>query len=108
MFIPEKNQIHEPSMHGTPKAVILRGGVLPNVTQVAVATLEETDVMEPHRHATMYENYYVLEGEAVYHVAGEQHHVGPGDFLVVPPGAEHFQKVTKGPHRIFYWGIAVD
>ena len=106
MFIPVSAQIQETSFHGTPKAVILRGGVLPNVTQVAVATLHETDVMEPHRHATMYEIYYVLTGEATYYVAGETHQVGPGDFLVVPPGAEHFQKVTKGPHQIFYWGIA--
>jgi len=107
MFIPVSAQIQEPSQHGTPKAVILRGGVLPNVTQVAVAALQETDVMEPHRHDTMYEIYYVLEGEATYHVDSQQHHVVPGDFLVVPPGAEHFQQVTKGPHKIFYWGIAV-
>ncbi len=107
MFIPVSAQIEETSRHGTMKSVILRGGVLPDVTQVAVATLQESDVMEPHQHDTMYEIYYCLEGEATYHVAGEQHPVRPGDFLVVPPGAEHFQQVTKGPHKIFYWGIAV-
>ena len=107
MLVRQSEQIEEPSLHGTPKAVILRGGVLPNVTQVAVATLRESDVIEPHRHPTMYEIYYVLEGEATYHVAGEPQHVAPGDFLVVPPGAEHFQQVTKGPHRVFYWGISV-
>lgn len=107
MLVRVSERIEEPSRHGTPKAVIVRGGVLPNVTQVAVATLQESDLMEPHRHETMYEIYYVLEGEAVYHVAGEDHAVAPGDFLIVPPGAEHFQRVTKGPHKIFYWGIAV-
>ena len=107
MLVRLRDQIQEPSRHGTPKAVILRGGVLPGVTQVAVAVLEETDVMEPHRHDTMYEIYYVLEGEAIYHVDSAEHAVVPGDFLVVPPGAEHFQRVTKGPHKIFYWGIAV-
>ena len=38
MLIPVSAQIHEPSHDGTPKAIILRGGVLRNLTQVAVAT----------------------------------------------------------------------
>jgi len=48
MLIPVSAQIHEFSHGGTPKAILLRGGVLRNLTQVAVATLRETDVMGPH------------------------------------------------------------
>ena len=51
--------------------------------------MEEGFEAEPHSHPTMYESYYVLEGR------------------VVPPGAVHRQCVTRGPHRVFYWGIAV-
>lgn len=97
----------EPSAHNTPKQVYLRGGVLPNVTQVAVGTLETGFEAELHAHPTMYENYYVLEGRAVYQVGENEYEVGPGDMIIVPPATLHRQRVIAGPHRIFYWGIAV-
>ena len=97
----------EASRHGTPKRVFLREGVLPAVTQAAIGIMEQGFTAEPHSHPTMYENYYVLEGRAVYEVGGESFAVEPGDMIVVPPGAVHRQRVTEGPHRVFYWGIAV-
>ena len=108
MVIRSDQCVKEPTRHGNPKRVILRQGVLPQVTQVAVAEFEPSDEVELHVHPTMYENYYVLEGRAVYEIAGEKHEAGPGDFLVVPPGAPHRQTEFKERHRIFYWGIAVD
>jgi quercetin dioxygenase-like cupin family protein len=96
----------EPTAHGNPKQVLLRGGTLPNVTQVAVATFEGETETELHTHPTMYEVYFVLEGRAVYTIGEEETEVGPGDFFYVPPGVAHRQRVTAGPHRIFYWGIA--
>jgi quercetin dioxygenase-like cupin family protein len=107
MLIRGKDRAVEPSRHGSPKQVYLGGGVLPDVTQVAVATLEEGFEAELHAHPTMYENYYVLSGRAIYRVGDEEYEVEPGDMIVVPPGAVHRQRVTQGPHRIFYWGIAV-
>jgi mannose-6-phosphate isomerase-like protein (cupin superfamily) len=108
MLIKADQTISEATSHGTPKRVILRGGVLPDVTQVAVATLTEADEVELHSHATMYENYFVLEGRALYIVGDETYEIGPGDFLVIPPGVPHQPKVTAGPLRVFYWGIATD
>jgi quercetin dioxygenase-like cupin family protein len=107
MLIKSHNCPIEPSLHGNPKQVFLRGGVLPDVTQVAVGTMEQGHVAEPHQHPTMFEIYYVLEGRAVYHVGEDRHEVEPGDLIVVPPATIHWQAVTEGPHRVFYWGIAV-
>lgn len=98
----------EPTRHGNPKQVLLRGGVLPGVTQVAVATFAEPVETDLHTHPTMHEVYFVLEGRATYRIGEERHEVGPGDFFVVPPGAPHNQTVTEAPHRIFYWGVAAD
>jgi quercetin dioxygenase-like cupin family protein len=95
-----------PSRHGNPKQVLAGPGVLPNVTQVAVAVFEGLMETELHSHPTMYESYFVLEGEAVYTVGEERYAVAPGDFFVVPPGTIHNQRVTVAPHRIFLWGIA--
>jgi quercetin dioxygenase-like cupin family protein len=108
MFVKASEAITEPSIHKTPKQVFLRQGVLPGVTQVATATLEPGVQIEPHTHPTMYEVYYMLSGRAVYHVGDQAYDVGPGDFVVVPPGTLHYQTVMEGPHRIFYWGLAVE
>jgi len=95
----------EPSLHGNPKRVILRRGILPHVPQVAVGTLTETDEVESHVHPTMYEVYFVLTGRALYTIGGETSEVGPGDLMIVPPNTPHRQQVLEGPHKIFYWGI---
>ncbi len=97
----------ELTSHGTPKRVLLRGGVLPDVTQVAVAEFGEGGEIEVHAHPTMWEVYYVLEGEAAYFVGEDVHEAGPGDLVIVPPATRHGLKVTRAPHRVFYWGIAV-
>jgi mannose-6-phosphate isomerase-like protein (cupin superfamily) len=98
----------EPTRHGTPKRVLLGNGILPGVTQVAVANFPEPTETELHSHPTMYEVYFVLEGRAVYTIGEERHDVSAGDFFFVPPGVTHNQRVTQAPHRIFYWGISID
>ncbi len=98
----------EPSRHGIPKQVLLRSGILPGVTQVAVATFSECGEIEPHSHASMYEFFFVLRGRATYRVGEAVLEVGPDDFFFVPPGVTHSLRVTSPPHQIFYWGIATD
>ena len=106
MIVKGSERPVEMTAHGTPKRVLLRGGVLPDVTQVAVASFGEHGEVELHAHPTMYEVYYVLEGEASYYVGEEVYEAGPGDLVVVPPGTAHGLRVTSGPHRVFYWGLA--
>ena len=96
----------QPTRHGTPKQVLLAGGVIPDVTQVAVATFPECVETDLHSHPTMYEIYFVLEGRATYTIGDDIVEVAPGTFLVVPPGVQHNQRVTEAPHRVFYWGVA--
>jgi len=97
----------ELTQHGNIKHVLARGGVLPGVTQVAVGVFPELRETDLHAHPTMYEVYFVLEGAATYRVGDERYDVSAGDFVIVPPGVLHNQKITTAPHRIFYWGIAV-
>ena len=42
-----------------------------------------------HRHAQMTDIFYVLEGELTLDLAGEQRVLGPGAFVLVPPGVIH-------------------
>lgn len=110
MLIRAEDRTHEPTRHGThiPKEVIIRGGILPSVTQVAIATFNEILETELHKHPTMYEVYYILAGRATYTVGNKDYEVRPGDFMFVPPDVLHKQRITEVPHKILYWGIAVD
>ena len=42
-----------------------------------------------HAHAAEDDSFYVLEGELVFTVDGEEIVAGPGTFLLVPPGLQH-------------------
>src|SRR5918995_3449628 len=42
-----------------------------------------------HRHATMTDIFYVLEGELAFQLGGEWRVLGPGSFVLVPPRIVH-------------------
>jgi quercetin dioxygenase-like cupin family protein len=78
------------------------------------ATAEETDgafllfedhmaegkVTPLHTHPDADEAFYVLEGEIVVHVDGDEHKVGPGGFALAPRGVPHAFLVTSGEARV--------
>jgi mannose-6-phosphate isomerase-like protein (cupin superfamily) len=43
----------------------------------------------PHRHKTMTDIFYVLEGELAFDLGGERRILGSGSFVLVPPGVVH-------------------
>lgn len=43
----------------------------------------------PHLHRRAEQFFYVLEGEAEFHLEGERHRVTPGCGLHIPPGVRH-------------------
>lgn len=42
-----------------------------------------------HSHPDSDETFYVLEGEILLHIAGQEHHVGAGGLAVAPRGVPH-------------------
>ncbi len=56
----------------------------------------------PHVHDDEDDAFYVLEGELVFTVDGEEVVAGAGTFVLVPPGVEHtFENRTDAPARFF-------
>ena len=53
-----------------------------------------------HTHPDADEAFYVLEGEIVVHVDGEDHKVGPGGFALAPRGVPHAFLVTSEGTRL--------
>ena len=53
-----------------------------------------------HRHAQMTDAFYVLEGELAFDLDGERRVLGPGSFVLVPPGLVHtFANPGPAPAR---------
>lgn len=56
---------------------------------LAEATLAPGRATRRHYHARTEEIYAVLEGSGEMEVDGDRHAVGPGDAVLIPPGAWH-------------------
>jgi mannose-6-phosphate isomerase-like protein (cupin superfamily) len=56
---------------------------------LAEATLEPRQQTERHYHAESEELYYVLAGVGEMEIDGDRAPVGPGDAILIPPGAWH-------------------
>lgn len=56
---------------------------------LAEATLGAGEATDRHYHGATEEIYFVLEGRGELEVAGERGEVGPGDAILIPPGAWH-------------------
>ena len=54
-----------------------------------------------HRHEALHDMFYVLEGTLAMRLGDEQHAVGAGTFVCVPPGVPHtFSNPGDAPVRV--------
>lgn len=74
---------------GLPTSTLVRNQSL------AEATLAPGQATERHRHAESEEIYFLLEGGGTMELDGEEREVGPGDAVLIPPGARH--TIRAGP-----------
>lgn len=56
---------------------------------LAEATLEAGGATTRHFHRLSEEIYFILEGAAIMEIDGDTREVGPGDAILIPPGAWH-------------------
>lgn len=56
---------------------------------LAEASLPEGSSTQRHFHRLSEEFYYVLEGHGLMEIDGASREVGPGDAILIPPGAWH-------------------
>ena len=57
---------------------------------LAVITIQpHRDGPPPHVHRDEDDSFYILDGELTFLVEGDELTVGPGTFVLAPPGVEH-------------------
>jgi len=61
---------------------------------LAEATVDAGGSTTRHRHRVSEEIYYLIEGTAEMELDGEVRTVGPGDAILIPPGAWHTIRAT--------------
>jgi mannose-6-phosphate isomerase-like protein (cupin superfamily) len=65
---------------------------------LAEASLETGQATQRHYHRASEEIYFLLEGHGRMELDGEEREVGPGDAVLIPPGAWH-QITASAPLR---------
>ena len=56
---------------------------------LAEASLPQAASTQRHHHKLSEEIYFLLEGTALMEIDGIEREVGPGDAILIPPGARH-------------------
>ena len=63
--------------------------------------------MEPESHAFA-EVFYVLDGAGAFVIDGAVHECGPGDVVIVPPGARHAIEDPHAPLTLYGIGVSAE
>lgn len=64
---------------------------------------ERGKVTPLHLHPDEDEGFYVLEGEVLVNVEGEEHRIGQGGLFIAPRGVAHAFMVTSQTVRLLSW-----
>lgn len=67
---------------------------------LAEATLAAGQATERHYHRDSEEIYLLLDGGGTMELDGEEREVGPGDAVLIPPGAWHTLRAGAGGARL--------
>jgi mannose-6-phosphate isomerase-like protein (cupin superfamily) len=67
---------------------------------LAEASVPAGGATERHYHKLSEEFYFILEGSGVMEVDGAERQVGPGDAILIPPGAWHQIRAAAAPLRL--------
>lgn len=74
----------------TIRVILDRANASAQNQSLAEATLKAGVAAERHYHRVSEEFYFILFGEGEMHLGDEVQTVGPGDAIVIPPGAWHY------------------
>ena len=104
--IPETIVTHNPKVK---KRVIFDKGYIPKLTTFGQAMLKPYQSIEPHKHDTMYEVFYIQKGRAMFIINEKRIILSKDDVISIEPGEIHAQKNPFSiPVTWLYFGIAID
>ena len=93
-----RNREHDAAPFTTKDGSTTRELIHTERQSVAEASLAPGETTTRHYHARSEEIYLLLDGSGRMELGGEERMVGPGDAILIPPGARH--TIAAGPAGI--------
>lgn len=82
---------------------------VPNLSGISVATFLPGQEVELHKHISMHEFFFVLEGTLLFTIGGETSIVKEGDLVHVAPNERHQLVSSNGTRsKMLVTGITID
>jgi len=104
--IPVEGVSHQPEIK---KQVMIKNGEIPQVTGFSQAVFKPGQKCEEHQHPTMYEVYFVLEGEAKLTVNNKEYQISKDNCIMIEPKELHKVENNSDKNLVWvYFGIATD
>ena len=79
---------------GSKKILLDRFSNSSGITQIAHTTIQDGEVIIPHRHIDMEEFFFILEGNVEFEIDNEKFLLTNNSFVFVPKGKMHGLKHT--------------
>ena len=90
-----------PKFEGVGFALLISGQKDPHLS-VSMLEINPGVEIPIHTHETQADSIYVVSGEGEAYLNGSWQKIGPGDYILIPPGEEHGVKNSgKEPLRLF-------
>jgi mannose-6-phosphate isomerase-like protein (cupin superfamily) len=87
---------------------IAPGDLKSAIQTVNYVELAENESFNPHSHPDCEECFFVIEGEALAVINGEDHPLKKGDFLVVEANEEHtFHNTASAVFKYFQFRVLI-
>lgn len=91
------------------KQTFIGNDLVPKLMMFGKAVFKPGQKVGEHKHATMFEVFYILSGKALFVINGKENIIEAGECVVIEPGEFHFQSNSFDRDvEWVYFGIATD
>jgi len=91
---------------GRKKVFISKNDTRTSLTQFAYGELDPGDKIEAHRHPTMEEFFYFIEGSGFYYIDNKKFPIKSGSHINIPADTEHSLVCNENDIlKFIYFGI---
>ena len=100
----------EPTSHdsGRKKVFVDKNSSKTSLMQFAYGELDPGERIEPHKHPTMEEHFYFIEGKGKYSIGTVTYNIKKGSYISIPADITHsLETIGNDILKFIYFGMAI-